>query len=145
MIAVSRELVLERGVQPHHYFIAKSLAAFREEGFLKYAIVKGAMYKVGKALAEIYGRPEEPDKAVSLLNGMLGFAGQVEAKIEGSTLRVIIRSSTCRICPRVVGGADLTEPLCPIPGLLSGYTGFRLNGAGLKKESDTCIVELVQQ
>ncbi|QOJ78552.1 hypothetical protein IG193_07290 [Infirmifilum lucidum] len=139
---MSREVVLERGIQPLHYFVAKALAAFREEGFLKYAIVKGAMARVGKSLADIYGKPEDPAQAVMFLNGLLGFAGRLEARLDGNTLRVVIDSSTCRICPRVVGGAELTEPLCPMPGLLSGYLGARLNGIGLRKEGQTCIVEL---
>jgi len=139
---VSREEILRRGVQPHHFFIAKSFAAFRDEGFLKYAIVKGAMARVGKALREEYGAPEDPAEAAVFLNGLLGFAGSLEAARDGQTLRVTIDSSTCRICPRAVGGADLTEPLCPIPGLLGGYTGAKANGLPLRKDGQKCIVEL---
>ncbi len=142
---MSREHVLGRGVQPLHYFIARALAAFREEGFLKYAIVKGAMAKVGKSLADVYGRPDDPAQAVKFLNGLLGFAGRLEAQLDGNTLAVVVDSSTCRICPRVIGGAELTEPLCPIPGLLSGYLGAKLSGSGLRKDGWLCIVELEVQ
>ncbi|UNQ74028.1 hypothetical protein [Infirmifilum sp. NZ] len=136
------ESVLKRGIQPHHYFIARTIMSFCEEGILKYAIVRSAMYRVGKGLREAYGGPSDPVKAIEFLNGLLGFTGRLEVIREGAVVKVTVDRATCKMCPRIIGGTELTEPLCPLPGLLSGYLGANLKGSSFQRDWQTCVINL---
>lgn len=135
-------LPYDRKVTPLHAFIASSLATFREEGVLNYAIVTKAMENVGRRLRTLYGLDGQPVEVILKSNKVLRLAEYLEVEEDPQYIFTKILTKSCNICPRAVGGLELPGRLCPFPGLLSGLTGLKPDLEGTKREGDFCKIIL---
>ncbi|MGC9146465.1 MAG: hypothetical protein ACP5GL_01415 [Infirmifilum sp.] len=132
----------ERNVTPLHAFIASSLASFREEGVLNYAIVTRAMENVGKKLLNIYSFSNNPKEAILEANELLHFAEQLSLEEDTLHLYVKVTTSSCNICPKAVGGLELPGRLCPLAGFFSGITGLKPDLENTGREGGFCKIVL---
>ncbi len=132
------EEIIRRGVKPLHAFVALMLAALREFGVINFGVVHEVTKQVGEKMALIYGRGSSPseslEKAASLLE-----VGQFEVVPNQGNLLFMLKSSTCRVCPKGVGGLELPGKLCPLVGLLAGFSGMKAEEA--RKEGSYCVME----
>ena len=135
-----RAALESKGVKPMQAFVASLIAAFREVGVLNFGVVYMATEKVGKRLAAIYGREDSPAKSLTKVVEMLEL-GEFKVEEQEGGLVFAMRSESCRLCPRRVGGLELPGKLCPLPGLLSGFAGVPAE-LDVKRDGEYCVIRL---
>ncbi|MEM1852925.1 MAG: hypothetical protein QW394_07235 [Thermofilaceae archaeon] len=132
--------IKRRGVSPYQVLFASMLATMREYRILSYVTVCGIMSDVGKRLAGIYGREDGLAGTLRRIAELLE-VGEFEVAENPEGVTFAIKTSTCRICPRGVGGLTLPEKLCPLVGLLAGYAGIDYRPDDHRREGGYCIIE----
>lgn len=132
------EEVHRRGVTPLHAFIAFLLAALREFGVINYGVVQEVTRKVGEKMAAVYGRTDDSHESIRRIAELLE-VGEFEVQSNGSKTVFRLKSSTCRFCPKGVGGLELPGKLCPFVGLLAGFSGTKSTEA--RREGSYCVIE----
>ncbi len=135
-----RATLEKKGVRPMQAFVASLMAAFREVGVLNFGVVYIATENVGRRLASIYGREDSPGKSLTKIAEMLEL-GEYRLEEGGGEIVFAMKSESCRLCPRRVGGLELPGKLCPLPGLLSGFAGVRAE-QDVKREGEYCVIRL---
>jgi hypothetical protein len=135
-----RATLERKSVKPVQAFVASLMAAFREVGVLNFGVVYIATENVGRRLASIYGRESSPGKSLARIAEMLELG---EYRLEEGEGEIVfaMKSESCRLCPRRVGGLELPGKLCPLPGLLSGFAGVRAE-QDVKREGEYCVIRL---
>ncbi|WP_297447074.1 hypothetical protein [Desulfurobacterium sp.] len=126
-----KKKVQERDLNAENVFVASLLAGLNEFGVLNQGIINLTGARIGEFLfqyAVTKGFKIDPDlptedqvkEAVNFLNEHLRI-GQlsIEFSVDGFFLRIV--SSTCRFCPKGVGGAELEGTLCPFPKLIERF------------------------
>lgn len=156
-----KQIVLERDLNPYHSFFASFFAGLGELGMLN----QGSINIVSKrAAAYLFAYLEAkgilPDlravpgnssaevikNLILYVNRILSLVGEYDLQqINEGEVVLLIAGSTCRICPKGVGGADVKGTLCPIPSLLesllnkiAGREIVKLLTSGIEKEAQTC-------
>jgi len=138
-VALSR-MITERELEPLNIFIASFLAGLNETGVLNQALTWIASKKAGRYLGqyakiqedapalEQAAREANAEQALSwFLHKMkISVNTRIEIRTDGLSLRV--GRTTCKLCPKGVGGAELEGTLCPVPGLVLGFLATYLAG-----------------
>jgi len=135
-----RAALEDKGVKPLQAFVASLITAFREIGVLNFGVVYMATEKVGRRLAAIYGREDSPAKSLRKIAEILEL-GEYKLEERENAITFAMKSETCRLCPRRVGGLELPGKLCPLPGLLSGFAATRAE-QDVRREGEYCIINL---
>lgn len=136
--ASSIEEIARRGVKPLHAFVALMLAALREFGVINFGVVHEVTKQVGEKMASLYGRGGNPSESLERAASLLE-VGEFEVVPDRSSTLFRLKSDTCRVCPKGVGGLELPGKLCPLVGLLAGYSGMKAEEA--RKEGSYCVIE----
>ncbi|MEM4791207.1 MAG: hypothetical protein QXQ60_04470 [Thermofilum sp.] len=129
-----------RGANPYQVLLATMLASMGEHRILSYVIVCGVMNDVGRKLAGIYGRGDGLAGSIRKVAELFE-VGEYELVEEEGKVAFKVKTDTCRICPKGVGGLTLPEKLCPLVGLLSGYAGVNHRLESHRREGGYCIIE----
>ena len=156
-----KQIVLDRDLNPYHSFFASFFAGLGELGMLN----QGSINIVAKRAADyLYAYLEAkeilPDltkvpgstssevikNLVLYINKILSLVGEYDfQQVEGDQALLSITGTTCRICPKGVGGAEVKGTLCPIPSLLESLLNsiaqqdiVELVTNGIEKEGTTC-------
>lgn len=157
-----KSIVIERDINPYHAFLSSYFAGFAELGMIN----QGSINIVSRRAAEyLYSylearewisklkrfeditSPECIRYHVDCVNGMLNIMGNYEVvgTAEGE-ISLHVAGDMCRICPKGVGGAEISGSFCPIPtfiermvNLMLGQDVLALQGKGICKEGLTCV------
>ena len=158
-----------RKIGPEQVYSASLIAGMSSFGILNQAVVSSAAEQMGNDLAEycIVSQPDivkslqsenETDinsilkKTLDILQSLLKISEEIKYKEESDGFTVLIRSNTCRYCPKGVGRAELSGTLCPFPSLIENFVN-RLNNRKLikvkkekskpllTKEDDWCVIK----
>lgn len=156
-----QQIILERDLNPYHSFFASFFAGLGEMGMLN----QGSINIVAKRAAEYLYAYLEAKKIlpapnsvpgnstaevlrnlVLYVNRILSLVGEYDLQpVENGQVVLLITGSTCRICPKGVGGAAVKGTLCPIPSLLESLLNMiartdivKLITSGIEKEGGTC-------
>ena len=156
-----KTVVIERGLNPYHSFFASFFAGLGELGMLN----QGSINIVAKRAAEyLYAyldakeilpdinavpgetKAELIKNLIMYVNKILSMVGEYDLQEAGDDKVVLlIEGTTCRICPKGVGGAAVKGTLCPIPSLLESLINLiaqkdmlELITTGIEKEGSTC-------
>ncbi|MEZ0346118.1 MAG: hypothetical protein ABWK01_06180 [Infirmifilum sp.] len=121
---------------------ASFLAALRELGLINFAVVNEAARLAGERLIRIYGGSGSKKDLVSRAAELMQL-GVFEVEDDGEKIVFKMRSDTCRVCPKAVGGLELPVKLCPLPGLLGGYSGARPLLERVRREGGYCVIEFI--
>ncbi|NAZ24347.1 MAG: hypothetical protein GU357_01095 [Thermofilum sp.] len=122
MSEISEEVKI-RDLKPYNVLVACFLAGFRENGVLNFGILRGVAENTGRKIYEAYSDvvPKDPKSAAEWLLAKLEISKDSHVVIDGSNVRIRIKSRFCRYCPKGVGGLELPGVLCPFPGLFKGF------------------------
>jgi len=156
--------VIKRDLSPHHSFLASFFAGLAEMGMLN----QGSVNIVSKRAAEyLYSYLEAkdlvPDSAaythksdleilkyiIDYINDILSLLGLYEIQwAQGNRALLLVDGTLCRICPKGVGGAEITGTICPIPTFIAKLTNIIMNEEkitlltkGIEKDGTTCKAE----
>lgn len=132
------EEIKRRGAKPLHVFTAYLLASLRDLGVINYGVVQRTTRHVGQKLALIYGRDSSAAEAIVRAAELLE-VGRFEVLSGGESVIFRLKSNTCRICPKGVGELELPGRLCPLVGLLGGFSGAEAEEA--RREGGYCVIE----
>ena len=160
-MADMKQVVLERDLNPYHLFFASFFGGLGELGMLN----QGSINIVAKRAADyLYAyldakeilpdmdavpgetKPELIKNLILYVNKILSMVGEYDLQEAGDDQVVLlIEGTTCRICPKGVGGAAMKGTLCPIPSLLEALINMiaqkdmlELITTGIEKEGSTC-------
>jgi len=160
-MADMKQVVLDRDLNPFHSFFASFFAGLGELGMLN----QGSINIVAKRAADyLYAyldakeilpdmnavpggsKAEIIKNLILYINKILSMVGEYDLQASGEDQVVLlITGSTCRICPKGVGGAEVKGTLCPIPSLLESLINkiaqkemLELLTTGIEKEGPNC-------
>ena len=156
-----KQVVLDRDLNPYHSFFSSFFAGLAELGMIN----QGSINIVSKRAAEyLYSYLEAKDilpnmssvpgntstevakNLILYMNKILSLVGEYDFKdAEDGQAVLLITGTTCRICPKGVGGAEVKGTLCPIPSLVENLVNMiaqkdllKLVTSGIEKEGTTC-------
>jgi hypothetical protein len=160
-VADIKQVVLERDLNPYHSFFSSFFAGLAELGMIN----QGSINIVAKRAADyLYSYLEAkellPDMSavpgntttevannlILYVNKILSLVGEYEFKdVDDGQAVLLMTGSTCRICPKGVGGAEVKGTLCPIPNLVGSLVNqiaqkelLELVTAGIEKDGPSC-------
>ncbi len=156
-----KQVVLERDLNPFHSFFSSFFAGLAELGMIN----QGSINIVSKRAADyLYAYLEAkeilPDmKTVPgdttteitknlflYINKILNLVGEYDMQeTEDGQAVLLLKGSTCKICPKGVGGAEVKGTLCPIPSLVESLVNkiaqedmLKLKTSGIEKDGAIC-------
>ena len=156
-----KQIILDRDLNPYHSFFASFFAGLGEMGMLN----QGSINIVARRASEyLYAyldakeilpvmdavpgdtRPAKIKNLVLYVNKILSLVGEYDLRrVDDNSVVLLITGSTCRICPKGVGGAEVKGTLCPIPALLENLINqiakddlVTLITEGIEKEGTIC-------
>ena len=154
-------VVIERGINPYHSFLASFFAGFAELGMINQATMnitsrRAAEYMysyfdaknlLGTLKTQENVRNEDGIRyLIDFINSELSLIGKYDLyQLSQDEYQFLIEGSACRICPKGVGGAAIRGTFCPIPSfykhlvnLLLEKEVITLQTAGIEKEGSLC-------
>ena len=156
-----KKVVLERDLNPYHSFFSSFFAGLAELGMINQGSInivakRAADYlysylEAKEILPDMSAVPGETTTEVAknlilYMNKILSMVGEYDFQdTEEDQAVLLITGSTCRICPKGVGGAEVKGTLCPIPNLVESMVNkiaqkdlLELVTSGIEKEGPTC-------
>jgi hypothetical protein len=156
-----KQIVLDRDLNPFHSFFASFFAGLSELGMLNQGSINIVTRRAAEYLyAYLDAKEILPDlnavpgntsaevikNLILYVNKILSMVGEYDLQqVDENQVVLLITGSTCRICPKGVGGAAVKGTLCPIPTLLESLLNkiaqkdvVKLLTNGIEKEGGTC-------
>ncbi len=158
-----KRVIEERGITPCHAFFATFIAAFHASGVLTQGVVNLVAthaaetldaYLRAMGLIRVNGSTPE-ERMGSLIDSVLGALEWGEWSVEKGKglVRLRVKTSKCRYCPKGVGRGQLPGTACPLPKLIERLANieginarlvYRREGGrvlSLVRTSDECVIE----
>ena len=156
-----KQIVLDRDLNPYHSFFASFFAGLGEMGMLNQGSINIVARRASEYLYAYLDAKEilpamdavPGDTSVAKIKNLILYVNKILSLVgeydfqqgDDHTAVLMITGSTCRICPKGVGGAAVKGTLCPIPALLENLINqiakddlVTLITEGIEKDGATC-------
>ena len=151
--------IVKRKLEGYHILIASLLGALAEGGFLNMGVLNIIVPKVAEKLVSYieykYGSIEEKSSdekdrinfIINVFKDILDPFGKYAVDVRNNNITLIIKSDTCKFCPKGVGEAELPGTLCLFPSLIKELL-VRLLGGKFKvktpvvKKGGYCLFQI---